>query len=262
MLKIFVQSVGLLAPGLPGWEAGRPVLAGAAEYLWAPMPRPVPDMLPANERRRACETVRLAFAAGQEAMKASGLSAANVSTVFASSDGDGQVVHQICEALASSGHEVSPTRFHNSVHNAPAGYWHIAAGAHTASTSLCAGEASFAAGLLEAASQAVTEGGAVLLIAYDLPFPPPLHAAHPVENGFAVALLLTAEAAPGALADLRLEMPGRGEPTPPPRALAESFRNNAAAACLPLLAVLARGERQSVRLAYLDGGCLGVECVR
>lgn len=261
-MKVFVRSVGLFAPGLPGWEAGMPVLAGEAEYLWAPMPRPVPEMLPANERRRACETVRLAFAAGQEAMKANGLSAAGVATVFVSSDGDGQVMHHLCEALALPECEVSPTRFHNSVHNAPAGYWHIAAGAHTASTSLCAGEASFAAGLLEAASQVVTEGGPVLLIAYDLPFPPPLHAAHPVENGFAVALLLTAEAAPGVLPGLKLELSGRGAPTPPPRALAEPFRNNAAAACLPLLAALARGERQSVRLAYLDSGCLGVECTR
>ena len=39
---------------------------------------------------------------------------------------NGQVIHEICEALATDEREVSPTRFHNSVHNASAGYWGIA----------------------------------------------------------------------------------------------------------------------------------------
>ena len=48
---------------------------------------------------------------------------------------------------------VSPTRFHNSVHNAAAGYWTIGAGAMQPATAISAFDASFAQGLLEAMVQ-------------------------------------------------------------------------------------------------------------
>ena len=48
--------------------------------------------------------------------------------------------------------ELSPTRFHNSVHNAPAGYWSIATQSREPSTSLCRDDESFQAALLEAAA--------------------------------------------------------------------------------------------------------------
>ena len=51
---------------------------------------------------------------------------------------------------------ISPTRFHNSVHNAAAGYWGIATGATAAANALCAYDASFGAGLLEALTQVHT----------------------------------------------------------------------------------------------------------
>src|SRR5205085_5133320 len=114
---------------------------------------PSVDALPAAERRRTGAVIRLALTTGLQALANGGLSAAEVMTVFTSSGGDGQVIHEICEALASAHREVSPTRFHNSVHNAPAGYWGIATRSHAASTSLCAFDWSFAAGLLEACAQ-------------------------------------------------------------------------------------------------------------
>ena len=75
----------------------------------------------------------------------------------------GDITHQICEALARPEREVSPTSFHNSVHNAPAGYWSIATGSRLASTSICAYDVSFAAGLLEAAAYATVEHQPVML---------------------------------------------------------------------------------------------------
>ena len=66
-----------------------------------------------------------------------------------SSDGDGEIVHRLCTALASPAAEVSPTDFHNSVHNAATGYWSIGAHSSAPSTALCAYDGSFAAGLLE-----------------------------------------------------------------------------------------------------------------
>ena len=154
-------------------------------------PKPVPDILPATERRRSSTAVRLAIAVAQEALQTGGLRGDQVATIFASSDGDGEVTHQICEALATPEREVSPTSFHNSVHNAPAGYWSIATGSRLPSTSICAYDLSFAAGLLEAVAHTTVEHQSVLLVASDLPFPAPLHALRPVEHSFAAAFLLT-----------------------------------------------------------------------
>ena len=61
----------------------------------------------------------------------SGIAAPDAAVVFASGDADGENLHHILESLATPEHEVSPTRFHNSVHNAAAGYWNIATGART-----------------------------------------------------------------------------------------------------------------------------------
>ncbi|MCP3850831.1 MAG: beta-ketoacyl synthase chain length factor [Gammaproteobacteria bacterium] len=51
------------------------------------------------------------------------------------------------------GRPVPPTRFHNSAHNAPAGYWSIATKSQTASTSITAYRNSLSASLLEALMQ-------------------------------------------------------------------------------------------------------------
>ena len=114
-----------------------------------------------------------------------------MATVFSASEGDGRNCHEICEALASSDRLISPTRFTNSVHNAPAGYWHIATHGMAASTSLCAYDASFAMGLLEAALQAQPHGAApVMLVVADAPYPEPLHATRPLPDAMAIAMVL------------------------------------------------------------------------
>lgn len=167
-MRAFVEGVGLCGPGLNGWPASRPLLSGAAAYHSAPTAITTSELLPATERRRVGVPVKLALAVGQEAFAGAGRDAAATATVFASSGGDGDNLHQLCETLASPEREVSPTRFHNSVHNAAAGYWSIAMRAHAPSTSLCCHDASFAAGLLEAVIQVGVDGGAVALIAYQI----------------------------------------------------------------------------------------------
>jgi len=67
---------------------------------------------PPAERRRYPIPVKLALAVGQEAFQNAGRDAANTATVFTSSSGEGETLHQMCEALASAEREVSPTRFH------------------------------------------------------------------------------------------------------------------------------------------------------
>ena len=112
-----VEGVGLLGPGLSGWEASRAILAGREPYTRAAAVIPAPAALPAVERRRAGKSVKLALAAGMAAAAASGRPAGGLAAVFASSTGDGENLHAICEALASEDRLISPTRFHNSVHS-------------------------------------------------------------------------------------------------------------------------------------------------
>ena len=119
-----------------------------------------------------------------------GVEAATLASVFTSSGGDGLNCHEICQVLASADRQLSPTRFHNSVHNAAAGYWSIATGATAAANALCAHDASFGAGLLEALCQVAVEERCVLLIAYDASYPEPLRSAGRFPTLCGVALLL------------------------------------------------------------------------
>jgi hypothetical protein len=235
----------LLAPGLEGWPAGMRVLSNEKEFMPSVVARPAVTLLPPAERRRCAPAVAWALAVAQEAVAHSGLAREDFSVVFASSDGDGDIVHRLCTTMAAPGGAVSPTDFHNSVHNAATGYWGIGAHSSAPSTALCAYDASFAAGLLEAACLVATESRPVLLVAVDLPYPPPLAAHRPVRHPFAAALAFQRHR------QLRVAV-AEGNATPLPAGL-ESFEGNAAAACLPLLAALARPGDALVRLPLADG---------
>ncbi len=253
-MRALITAVGLIGPGLPDWKRSEPMLSGAAAYQPAPVELAPVEALPAAERRRTGPPVRLALSVGLQALAHSGRSASEVTTVFTSSGGDGQVIHEICESLATPQREVSPTRFHNSVHNAPAGYWGIATRAHCASTSLCAFDWSFAAGLLEACTQVCTRESAVLLISYDLPYPEPLRHARTVEGLLGIALLLNAPAREhSSIGQLDLELTqGPSAPTAMSDQKLETLRqNNPTGRGLPLLAALSRGDDSEIALDYL-----------
>lgn len=251
-MRVFVEGVGLLGPGLNGWQASRPLLAGDAAFVPMPTVVAASDLLPAAERRRTGLPVKLALAAGCAAFVHAGRDAATTATVFTSSSGDGENLHQICATLASPEREISPTRFHNSVHNAPAGYWSIATRSHEPSTSLCCHDASFAAGLLDAAVQVAVDDQPVALIAYDQPYPEPLHAVRPVSASFGVALVMAPRATGHAFATLDISfVPGKASATRMTDSGLDAVRTGVPAArSLPLLAALARGVSEIVVLAY------------
>lgn len=256
MMPLSLQGIGFAAPGLVGWPAARDCLDGTAAYQPEPLPRLNPEGLPANERRRLSITMRLALAVAGEALGGVPENARHIATVFASGNGDGDIINAICEELARPAPAVSPTQFHNSVHNAPAGYWSIASRAMTPHTAVAAHDATFAAGLLEAATMAA-EGLPVLLVAYDRPLPEPLIKTRPGHGEFACALLLSPhpdETAP--CLSLRLEKAGAESSVPDP--LLEELRTgNPAARALPLLAALARGQAHAeTRLPYVDESLL------
>ena len=255
-MNLELVSVGLAMPGLPGWAASQPVLRGERVHESAAMPTPAMNLLPPNERRRAPPTVRLAFAAAEDAMSSAGLAPAEWATVFATSEADTPIIHRICAALAEPSRLVSPTDFHNCVHNAAAGYWSIAAGCRLPSSSLSAWDASVAAALLEAGALALGDGLPVLLVAYDLPPPPPLLASRPIAQPAALALALRA---PGtgngpALARLDLEVGAFAEDRCADSGLEALRTGNPAARALPLLVALAKGVPAQLVLPAVQGG--------
>lgn len=257
-MRAFVQGVGLLAPGLEGFAASRETLAGARPYTLSKIAAPSPQILPPVERRRTAETVRYALSVADEALRMSGAPAADIASVFASSGGDGAILHQICEALALPDHAVSPTRFHNSVHNAAAGYWSIATGSHGASSSLCAYDATFGAALLDAVSQVAVDRESVLLAVFDCVFPEPIFTLRPVAQSFAAAFVLTPERNKQTLAQWDVAI-GAGS-TARPNGFPEEILFNPAARALPLLVQLAKREARDVAIEYLPGHHVLVKC--
>ena len=262
-LTVFVEGIGLLGPGLGNWAQGRGALEGTETYQTARCIVPLPMALPAAERRRAGTVVKVALAVGQEAVMASSLQASALPSVFTSSSGDGLNCHEICSALASSDRLISPTRFHNSVHNAASGYWSISSGAMVSSSVLCAFDGSFAAGLLEAMAQVMLEQTAVLLVAYDTDYPEPLRSVRPVPDTFGVGLVLAPRRSERSLAQWRL-----ASATCLTGAPAQHLEDDAlellrssipAARCLPLLRSVAAQSQGEVVLDYLQGLQLAVQ---
>lgn len=262
-LTVYVEGIGLLGPGLSGWAPGREQLAGTAPYESARCVLPLPMALPPAERRRAGAVVKVSLAVGQEAVTASGLSAARLPSVFSSSSGDAINCHEICSALASGDRLISPTRFHNSVHNASSGYWSISSGSMATSSVLCAYDGSFAAGLLEAVVQAAVDQTAVLLVAYDTDYPEPLHSVRPLPDSFGVALVLAPQRSERSLAKWTLApatcLTGTSATAMADSALEQLRASTPAARSLPLLRSVATQDAGSVVIDYLDGLQLAVQ---
>jgi Beta-ketoacyl synthase, N-terminal domain len=262
-LTVFVEGIGLLGPGLSSWAQGRQRLDGSSPYQPGRCVLPLPMSLPAAERRRAGAVVRVSLAVGQEAVAASGLQAAALPSVFSSSSGDAINCHEICSALASGDRLISPTRFHNSVHNAAAGYWSISSGSMASSSVLCARDASFAAGLLEAMTQTVVEQTTVLLVAYDTDYPEPMHSVRPVPDSFGVALVLSPVRSERSIAQWSLTAATCISGATPDRlddgALEDVRQSIPAARCLPLLRSVALQNAGTVVLDYLAGLQLTVQ---
>lgn len=258
-LTAYVRGVGLLGPGLADWQSGASVIAGTAPYHPAPAVLPVPQALPAAERRRTGATVKLAIGVAQQAVAAAAIDPVRLAAVFASSGGDGLICHEICETLATEDRQISPTRFHNSVHNAAAGYWSIATGATAPSSAICAYDGSFAAGLLEALIQIAVSGAPALLSAYETPYPEPLRAKRPVPDSFGAAMVLTPTPEAASLARITAALsdaPADRMSDPRLEALRAGIP---AARSLPLLRLLACRERGRAVLDYLPEQRLAVE---
>jgi Beta-ketoacyl synthase, N-terminal domain len=255
MTRVWLSSIGVLGPGLNGWAQACSVLQGNQPYRAEQVQIPAPEILPPRDRRRCSDTVSLALRVALETIKATDLDAKGVPSVFAYSSGDGQIVHRLLSGVAKPNKAVSPTDFHNSVHNAPAFYWSLGTGCQESSTSIAAGRYSFAAALLKAAVESSARGKPVLMVCFDHPLPDPLAATYPIAAPFGVGMVLTPWSGDATLAMLHIDwdpsedVPAAVDP-PQIEALRVLWSGNPAARALPLLEVIANRRQAPV---YVQG---------
>jgi hypothetical protein len=254
-LAATVEGIGFWSTGLPDWHAARAFVRDGTLPDAAPA-RPSPQLLAPNERRRAPDTVAVALEVALAACNDAGRDPKALPSVFASTHGDLGITDYMCATLAADPRSISPTRFHNSVHNAAAGYWTIGAGCTQATTAISAHAASFAEGLVEALVQLAAGEEAVLLVGYDGSAAGPLSPISRSTGLLGGALVLSRKAkADAPRIEVRLQ-PGDAS-TEAPR-LSGVAGANAMAPMLPLFEALA-GAPGDVRLFAGDGRTLQVE---
>lgn len=276
-INVAIEAIAITAPGLPNWATAAPILTGAKNYQPEPLPKFKPTLLPANEARRATSLIRLAFKAAEEALanwQNDGETAENsdiikdpasLAAVFASSGGDTDIIDKLCTTNATNPKMISPTSFHNSVHNSAAGYWSIATGSMHASNSLSAHDASFAAGLLESYLMLQHDDAPVLLVAYDTAVKPPLFEKRSIGESFACALLLKpvdpskTAISPTITIELTPSQKSHNEQSSFLEDLPELEalrKENPAARSLPLLQALAKKSDDAITLPATNGSQL------
>jgi hypothetical protein len=241
-----ILGVGLWMPGFPSAGAWR-----RGERASGPEAEAPPARLPPRLRRRTSLLIRMVAEVAAQALEQAGVSPRGIPVVVGSAFGEmATTVEMLVEmdGEGTGGGAVSPTRFHNSVHNSAAGYLSIAHGNQAPATSLAAGNQTVAMVLLEALTLLADRGGEVLAIVADEALP----------------ASLVSDVGPGAIAAalvLRAGRAGAGAPRPLAfvgelRQLAggDSARGRAVevaspvAAILPLIAAIGEGRSGRVEL--------------
>lgn len=247
-LSVWIEGAGAWTPELADWPAMRSWLQGGELPAAGTAGKPKPAVLSAGERRRAPMSVLMAIEVANQAVTMSGHEPDTLPAIFGCAHGDADILDYTCATLATAPTELSPTRFHNSVHNAAAGYWTMATGCHAASTALTALEYTFAASLLEAASVTSAETRPVLLVTSDGPGPGPLGEVIASRRYFACALVLAPQRSQRSLARLDIHLAARQASSTWPALIAPLAEANLSARGLGLLQALAKGVSSTLRL--------------
>lgn len=253
--SVYINTLSLAAPGLVGLEQAMPVLKGKTQWQSSEFPKLVPQLLPANERRRTTSYIKLALHVADEA----NIPGKALPAVFASSNGDFYITHHICNTLTMDSKHISPTQFHNSVHNAPAGYWAIAAKSPAASTSISTGDSTFSSGLLEAVTQVLSQKEDVLYVAYDYPAIAPLDKFSNITEAFATAFVLSLNKTKNSFASIKLALDNKGKSNCSNTSLNALQNSNPIAESLPLLEALCLKQAMTLYLPHLNNSTLRVD---
>jgi hypothetical protein len=271
-LRFDLHAAAVLAPHLPSLAALRTACrSGELPAATGPLVLPIPARLPANERRRASQVVRLTMACIEQVLESSPFAGDTLRSVFATDEGTGEVCQQTLEVLATS-RQVSPLVFPNSVHNAPSAYFSIAWRNRQSSTTVSLGSESFASGLLCAVTEALATRRPVLLVAYDPAMTAPIDEVLPITEPVATAWVLGATPKSAAVPEsaavpilgsfaLALGPAGSASPTPLPAWLPPHWAAHSSAAGLAALALLESAPESVCRFS-LGGQLLSLWRVR
>lgn len=235
MMNFSILGCGVWGRGMQGFPA---LCEGLADAAYAPesfeYAAPKPEAISARERRRSGALINLAVQVAHEACDNAGIDKAVPASVFVSSMSDTAITDYMCRKLVTSEKTLSPTKFHNSVHNAPSGYWSISAENRAPSSFVGGFDYSVGAGLLEAISQSHATQAPVLFVAYDIANAPPFHDIQRVDESLGVALVLTSE-----MADGKVLASARAAYEPSPRATSDALAIDRANLVHPGLRALA-----------------------
>jgi len=189
-MKARLCGYSALGPGFDNTAALGQLMQNGEPIDGLALASPKPELIPPRERRRSPLVVRLAVEAATQAVAASGHAPESLCCVFASSMADTDITDYMCRSLKADEPALSPTKFHNSVHNAAAGYWTISTGCAMPANSVAAFEQTVPVALLEAIGQCLAESRPVLLVFFDAPVPTTLIHAADITQAFGAALVL------------------------------------------------------------------------
>ncbi|HLT37496.1 MAG TPA: beta-ketoacyl synthase chain length factor [Enhygromyxa sp.] len=219
-LRGYLRGIGLWTPAHPSFEswcaAGMPEdFAGTPEQ--AASARPPAELLHPRLRRRTSVFTRATVTALEAAIQQGGASLDDVRIVLVSSFGEIETTVELLAQLADPQGPVSPTKFHNSVHNTATGYMSIASGNHREATALAGGPHNLEIATLELLAGLAIDGGDAVLIIAEEALPDPF-ARPDADPTFAIAVHFAAEPAgdrhPSSL-DIRIGLDGLAwEPDP------------------------------------------------
>ncbi|SFM10814.1 beta-ketoacyl synthase chain length factor [Variovorax sp. OV329] len=241
MPPLYIEGPAFWAPSLPSWKIARAAFRGEGAAADPPAGKPSASLLAPAERRRAPDSVALALEVAAASLAACGRHAADMPCVFTSAHGDLAITDYMCRTLASAPTQISPTKFHNSVHNAAIGYWTIGTGCMQASSLVSGFDHSFATALLEAALQCAAERRPILLVGFDAEAVGPLTQVHVSQGLLAGGVVLAPERTSHSCAAMDWSLrPGPAVAPPPVSDAGRALPPNAMSDLLPVFEGLAR----------------------
>ena len=241
MTDLDIVGIGIWSPFFPDWPA---FCDGINNGKWKSDAPLQPGLIPPRERRRAPQSVKMAVEVLDQACSMAAVSPASAATVFSSAMGDMQITDYLCKVLVAPPRLVSPTRFHNSVHNATTGYWSITRNSHAPTSAISALNYTASMVFLEAAVQAAEEDLPVLMVSQEMAAPAALRTICPSDTPISLALLLSKPGLFSApLASFRFGIQRKSTDWPALHPdLDEPFKGNFGSGLLPLLAAIASAD--------------------
>jgi hypothetical protein len=201
MKPVYVSGVGFWSTG---YASARDWCDDAVDPA---VEKPQAALLEGPLKRRATPLTRMSVEVFQQASAQAGRDPSTLQTVWANAHGEHTPAVKLLGMMHAGEGKLSPTQFHNSVHNTAGGYASIATTNSSPSTTVSGGQELVASALLEAWCLLEASGRDVALVMADEPLQPPFEFPE-AQLPLAIGLLLSSEpvGAVAMLADYRRDV--------------------------------------------------------